>query len=1067
MFILHTSNRSSNLLVHLNKILDTPLSTPLATEQFLIQSQGMQRWVCQQLADQRSLWANFDFHYPGKFFTSLVDNILPQNTTSPLVDKESLLWQLESLLRGLPVEQSRVVYQYINDSGSVELKRYQLAKTLARLFDQYQFMRPEWFESWQKNEINSSNPAEIWQSYLWNQLEQHYPASDHSACTGLLWQTALDKLHEMPSDQARMFLPERLCVFGINAMSPLYMRFLKAIAQHIEVHFYLLNPAQSYWADVPTLKAKLLYSDEELHHVSNPILSGLGQQGRDFQQLMIETGDFELEIDSFTEDDSGTLLAQLKNDILHNSDSRITLKADTSLQLHCCHSRLREVEVIKDQVLACFAENPELTPRDIIIMAPDIQPYSAFIGAVFNDVPHSVADRSIVQGGDQPIRLFLDFLHLCQGRWELDPLLDFLENRAIYTRFGLLASDLELLRHWLEETRTRWGESGEHRQSLGFEPFTENTWLASLDRMLMGFMQSDDSEFCINILPFNTIEGQQGQVLGRLIDFFQLLSKTKKQLSNNDNLENWAGVLLKLSYELISSIDDFQEGHTQLTEIIAQLNEFSEHYTHKVTLEVIQNWLEDTANNHQSATGFMRGQLTFCSMLPMRAIPFKVIILMGMNESEFPHADRPAAFDLMAQEFRVGDKSYRNDERYQVLEIILSAEHQLIVSYIGQSQRDNIKIAPSIIMTELLDTLHDQYDLEESELVTVHPLHHYHSDYFSLSSKLFSYSADNLKMAKVLADYSKTDEHTWWEGLVDSPSIESINLDDLLSFYRHPQRDFLKNQLGIVIPATPIEKSNTEDFTVNGLDQYQIDQDWLEQALSGEGGDPDFYRRLKAEGRWTNGAAGQLLFNEQAKKINTFVSKIKSLNLGEKIEPKVVDCKLKSLAVHGYIHGVYENALLIYRHANLKTSDYINAWIRHCIVNIDSSGSIKQTYLFGKNQQWQFGQEKACDYQKELDHYLNHYLSSRKQPSALYIKPALAYQEKKNSDSVSAKSKGKAVKAAEDAIKAEAKYDLAYTVLYPEYSEKELEALINKDFIRECELLDTLWLNKKELVSQV
>ena len=45
---------------------------------------------------------------------------------------------------------------------------------------------------------------------------------------------------------------------------------------------------------------------------------------------------------------------------------------DRSLTVHACHSPMREVEVLHDQLLAMFDADPTLKPRDIIVMVSDI-----------------------------------------------------------------------------------------------------------------------------------------------------------------------------------------------------------------------------------------------------------------------------------------------------------------------------------------------------------------------------------------------------------------------------------------------------------------------------------------------------------------------------------------------------------------------------------------------------------------------------------------------------------------------------------------------------------------------
>ncbi len=155
----------------------------------------------------------------------------------------------------------------------------------------------------------------------------------------------------------------------------------------------------------------------------------------------------------------------------------------------------------------------------------------------------------------------------------------------------------------------------------------------------------------------------------------------------------------------------------QLNELLTELSaDLTAVHNDTVELQVIISWLEDRVAERKSANGFLRGQLTFCSMLPMRSIPFKVIALLGMNEGEFPKIDRNPTFDLLTHNFRKGDRSRRADDRYQFLEILLSARQQLIITYIGQSISHNEAIPPSVVISELLEVLQESYQL--SDLIT-------------------------------------------------------------------------------------------------------------------------------------------------------------------------------------------------------------------------------------------------------------------------------------------------------------------------------------------------------------
>jgi exodeoxyribonuclease V gamma subunit len=97
--------------------------------------------------------------------------------------------------------------------------------------------------------------------------------------------------------------------------------------------------------------------------------------------------------------------------------------------------------------------------------------------------------------------------------------------------------------------------------------------------------------------------------------------------------------------------------------------------------------------------------VNFCTLMPMRAIPFRVVCLLGMNDGDYPRAQPPLDFDLMASDYRPGDRSRREDDRYLLLEALLSARDQLYVSWVGRSIRDNSERPASVLIGQLRDHL--------------------------------------------------------------------------------------------------------------------------------------------------------------------------------------------------------------------------------------------------------------------------------------------------------------------------------------------------------------------------
>ncbi len=1092
MFVLHASNKTENLLAHLDTILETPLSHPFVKEEFLIQSQGMQRWLSQQLAEKKGIWANFEFHFPGKFLARIVDKLTIDEEVE-LFNQEFLVWHLDNALRGLNDEPFDILQHYI-EGESEDLKRYQLSEKLAFLFDQYQFMRPDWLLAWEKDQSVLQNPAEEWQRKLWQQLTSNINADSKSSnkpkCNskGSLWLSVIKQLQKMDSCEAKKVLPERLCIFGINGMSPIYLSFLQTIANFIDVHFFLLNPAKAYWADLPNKRqlARQMAANEQtqsldnvteekdiLFNIGHPLLSALGQQGRDFQQLLLEQCDFQLEYVSFEKHKGNAVLARLQNDILNNSldgnsnnrtsnnkknKNKKNLKPDHSISIHACHSRMRETEVLKDQLLKRLDEDHSLTLRDIVVMTPDITHYAPYISAVFEDIPHAIADRNMLDSND-PLSVFLRFLSMSQNRWELESVFDVLEQEVVHQKFALMPADLENIRTWVAETYIRWGESAEHRAELGFPAFTENSWRAGIERLLMGYANSDDSRFSglddkNAVLPFAEIEGSQAQALGGLHDFFSLLSQAKKTFSKPHTLYFWIEHLSYFAERLLVSTDAFQHAYAALIKLITELSTFQDIHQNKVSLDVILAWFNTTATNQQSGAGFLRGQLTFCSMLPMRAIPFKIIALMGMNEGEYPRVETRAAFDLMASNFRKGDKSPRVDERYQFLEVLLSAQQQLIITYIGQSKNGNSPIPPSVVVSELLEVLDEYYlSKDEIKLPFFHSLHAHSRQYFTDSDIFFSYSAQQLATANALARRQHEERHDWWQGKITQDAKTIIELHDLFSFFQHPQRHFVQQQLQISIPAIEGRAAETEPFLLDALSTYTITQEWVERHLAGNLDDEAFYLRLMAQGRWLSGSNGKVSFEAHREIVIDFAKKVASKAMGKRLTPISIDLVLGEYRIVGSLEQQYEQGSLFYRYANLKGKDLLPAWITHLLTQLMEPTENTVTWLLTKDQEWLLGDIQ--DSEALLVELIDHYIGGQQRPSSLLLEPAIAWQNQTQKKSAKVTPLHSAAKTYHKNLP----YDPYMQLLYKNLS---VEEIMDGDFEESCGLLTSIWLAKTQ-----
>lgn len=1000
MFYLHVSNKTENLLNQLAEVIRVDKQPDLFSgELFLIQSQGMERMVAQTLADEFTSFCNFQFFLPLDFLSTIADQ-LDMGITPDGFSRETLTFRIEELLTEIEGDEYQPLHNYLQGDNA-KLKRFQLARRLANVFDQYQLMRPDMLLGWEKGALATDHISEPWQMALWQRLIAQTGGDVHR---GMLLHSVIDVLHN--HDELPVKLPKRISVIGLHTMPPLFLEYLNALATHMDVHFFLLSPCRHYWGDVQTkrqlykniIRSGAIPSPTEIleHH---PLLASLGRQGKELQSMMLEGAEFALEFASYSDPLAGvdfdevSLLTKVQADLLEGTfRAEVTTEVakDDSIQVISCHSKLRELTVLREQLLHFLHTDPDLELRDIIVMAPDIQEYAPLIPALFSEIQHSIADRS-VRRRNSIFAGFIAFIELFSGRFGWSEVLDILRQPAICSQFDLTETDFDTVEYWVTKAGIRWGLSAEQRGDAGVRSFEESSWRAGLDRLLMGYA-SGAEDFIDGVLPFTELEGRGAAPLGGLCRFIEIIDEARLLFKTDRSLENWSEVLLDYISKLFG-----EEGERELMELrmlVSDLGRSMEGFpANNIGFEVIREWFNGAAQEKRTSSGFLRGQLTFCSMLPMRSIPFRVVCLLGLNDGTYPTPDIYDNFDLMGEAgvFRLGDRSARADDRYQFMEAILAARSNLYLSYIGQSAQNNDKVPPSVVITELLETLEEHYGVKN--LTVDHPLHSFSPRYFQEDrggeEELKSYDSTSCEVAKLLRA-EKAPSPIWWEGTLEEPDYE-VELDKLFRFFNNPQKYFVRNCLGVQLANIEELPQDRETFQLQGLDKYHIEQALIGAELSldeNEIDEEDFLRKAQASANWPLGEAGELTFHVKKNEIKRFVETAQRQGLGKRCDARVIDCKVGEYHLQGHLDNVYENGMMIVRYGALRGRDLLSAWLHHLVANICNPREKTRTCLVTKETVFTFSSVEGGP---SLSYLLDLFHAGQSSPSELYVEPAFVY----------------------------------------------------------------------------
>lgn len=875
---------------------------PLQQETVLVQSNGIAQWLKVNLAQANGIAAMLDITLPARFqwqaYRAVLGDDIPK--ISPF-DKDRLTWRLLRIVPELVATDDRFApLQHYLATDNDGRKAHQLAAKLADLFDQYAVYRADWLAQWLNNNDTLNNgqaidSEQLWQPALWRAVSADVGLDQYWNNRAALHQAFLEKARGLSAAPAG--IPPRIIVFGISSLPQQVLEVLDALKGYTQILLCVHNPSQYHWADIVDGKEALKkqvkaearrprkqdypeqIAEQDLHQFAQPLLASWGKQGRDYIRLLDNYDETvtkqealnQLRLDIFDPHPTEHLLGQLQDDILQLRSLAETqaqwpapTSADSSIQFHRCHSPLRELEVLHDHLLDAFAEDPTLAPRDIMVMLPDVNTYTPYIDAVFgkyhdnNDpraIPYTIADQG--QRHQQPLMIALELLLQAeQVRFTQSELLTLLNVPAIQQRFDIRADQLPTLARWIEGAGARWGLSAQQRQSFYMPEADEtNSWWFALKRMLSGYAigESDINDaHWHDIAPYIDISGLEAVMVGQLAEFIRVLEDWWQQIQAPCSLQQWRqrSEWLLDTFFCATDEQDTLLLNRLLDEAIALDNIASEaNNTQTITLPVFRDaWLEriDQTSLQQR---FLAGRVNFATLMPMRAIPFRYVCVLGMNESEYPRATQRVDFDLMQDDYRPGDRSRRDDDRYLFLEALLSAREVFYLSWVGFSSKDNSERTASVLVSQLLDHLQQGWQLAPQQLVIDHKLQAYDPLYFlgegssGDGNHYFSYADEWVKAYSEPPDQQPNEPNT-----PHAAEPRNVRLADIKRFIREPSQLFFQWQLETYFQYQSQDIQDAETFSLDSLSQWQLTSELVASARKAIGqGATDVQRHLQQQ----------------------------------------------------------------------------------------------------------------------------------------------------------------------------------------------------------------------------
>lgn len=830
---LWVANSLNDLQKHLTDQILATKWTVLQPIHIVTQTDGMNIWLKQSIANTAGIAANYAFDKPNDIIF-LIYQIL-NGARQETFNRENLTWLLFEILNSASFKNRypfQAKYFDVPDKEEAQLKRLKLAEKLADLFDQYQIYRQDTLLSWSANSLED---AVHWQAYLWKAIQirtQHLIWSDKNQISQFVLQQLKDKSYH---DAIKNALPV-VYIFGLSVFTKYHLEIWFALSEIIDIQFYLLNPApEIYWGDDRNERDILKWHNKGINttaiNIGNDLLTSWGKLlQQTFQMLFAyEPAMNAYEIVGEKKERPPTLLGTIQQEIEENiiSINRASINNellhDQSIVITAHFTILREVETLYQHILHQL-KSATLGMREVIVMVSDIDAYAPYIKAVFDNaiipLKYRIADESNVNIFEL-FQLVEQLINLDTNHFSNEAVIDLLSFSIIKERFGIY--NIELIKQTIKAANIINGIKGD----MDTETYLVS-WEYGINRIIYGICMSDEPTLSIGdieFLPIDMIEGGKINEIMAFCDFVKIIIEFLKKRNGLKTPLAWV-LFLEYYFQLLfdAAYRESDEASIALQHILDQYKTAVEIIEDKISFDVFKTQFQTVLSYETRNAGFLSSGITFSSMVPMRSIPFKMVCILGMNYDKFPRKDKILSFNIMQHEKMLGDRNIKESDYHLFLETLLSCEENLYISYLGKSIKDNTIIPPSILVDELLKYIQlkapkgtDVADI----LITCHPLYDSSIKYNQAANpNLFKYS---------LAE--KSVEQNVISPVTDQDIIyESANLSSktLIQFITHPIKYYFNKRLQIYYnDENKVLFADHEPFEIAFADQLAIKKSYL------------------------------------------------------------------------------------------------------------------------------------------------------------------------------------------------------------------------------------------------
>ena len=1046
---IHRSERADALVAGLAELLTPPPADPFTPDVVAVPSRGVERWISQSLAGTlgvdegraNGICANVVFPSPGRLVNDAVAAAAGFEPDADPWAEDLLTWPIVEVIDGCAGEDwcaTLARHLGLLKGASDEGRRVGVAQKLAGLFTSYGAQRPTMLRNWARGEDSDGFGVPLdadlaWQAELWRRVRSAIGVDSPAERI----EAACRRLSDEPG---LVDLPERLSLFGPTRLTTDQLHVFDALAEHRGVHLWLPHPSHGLWDRVAESSVAVVRrADDYTAHLSqHPLVSSCGRDAREMQLRLaahVRPGD---DVHLRQPSTGGTLLAALQRDIHQDrmAVAELTLERDDrSIQVHACHGRQRQVEVLREVILGMLEDDHTLELRDVIVMCPDIESYAPLVSAAFglglDKLDHRsgldermevhpghhltvrLADRSLRQ--TNPVLMVVSrLLDLADARLRVSEVLDLAAMPPVRGRFGFDDEALERIGDWVRRSGVRWGLDAEARTPYHLDTTAQNTWRAGLDRLLLGTAMDEDGLRTVGlVLPLDDVDSNEVDVAGRLAEFVDRLATVVDALTKEQPLSAWVQALTAAveDFTLVAPRDDWQisQALQQLTDALTSAGDRAD--TVVLRLSDVRALLGRRLQGRPTRANFRTGHLTMCTMVPMRSVPHRVVCLLGLDDGVFPRGTHADGDDVLARSPRVGERDPRSEDRQLFLDAILAARERLVVLYTGADERTGAERPPAVPLGELLDVLDRTATAPtgstngsfRDHLLVRHPLQPFDERNFVPGvlggPGRFSFDEASYDGARTLRSEQTKPGPFLAQPLLDNEPIDIVELDRLVRFLEHPVKAFLKQRLGLSTHEDEDEPAGELPVALDKLEEWAVGDRLLTAGLSG------IPRNQSVRAEWLRGELppgrlGAAIVEPIAVDVGGLVADSAGLRSGM---PDAVDVALDldlGIRLAGTVPGVYGDRVVRVVYSKLGPKHRLRAWVYLLALVAASPERDWKAATVGRGRKTgtQLATLTAPTQEQarvELVSLTDLYLAGRREPLPFAAKTSCAYAEKR------------------------------------------------------------------------